>query len=388
MVRLEEQREVRGLTRAERAEVPVRGGRLGPVLWVVTLVVAVGLGVVFGRWTFVPPQLEAATDDAATVDVTEMTVGRSLPLAVSAAWEARPFGVGAASGVLTSVELADGDTVRAGDRLYSVDLRPVVAAVGEVPAFRDLTQGARGADVAQVQQLLIDAGFLTGSADGIFGPATTRAVRAWQGTLGVERDGVVRAGDVVFAVRLPARVKVAEEIAVGTRLAPGDVVLSVLDGVPEFVATIPQASSADPSLPIEVTFAGETVEAVVAGSRDDMSGNAIWTLTRVNGMSVCADRCEEVPLDQHDAVYPARQVLVPEVTGPGVPAAAVWFTAGAEPYVVLPDGTQVPVTIRGQGQGGVVLEGVEVGTTVVLPDETDGAAPAAPAASEPAAEGS
>lgn len=383
MVRLEEQRGVRGLIRADPAEVPGRRGRLGPVLWAVALVAAVGLGVVFGRWTFVPPQLQAATDDPATVDVTEMTVGRSVPLAVSAAWEARPFGVGAASGVLTSVEVADGETVGAGDRVYSVDMRPVVAAVGEVPAFRDLAQGARGADVAQVQQLLIDAGFMTGSGDGVFGPGTTRAVRAWQGSLGVDKDGVVRAGDVVFATRLPATVQVAEEIAVGARLGPGDVVLSVLDGAPEFVATIPTGSSADPSLAIEVTFDGETVEAVVAGSRNDMSGNTIWTLTRADGTAVCADQCDEVPLDQADAVYPARQVLIPEVTGPGVPAAAVWFTAGGDPYVVLTDGTEVPVTILGQGQGSVVLDGVETGTTVVLADETDAAAPAV---LEPAAE--
>lgn len=360
-----------------------RGRGLGAWLWALALVVAAGLGAVFGRWAFVPPGVEEATDAPATVDVAEMTVGRSLPLAVSAAWEARPFGVGAASGVLTSLEVADGDTVGVGDRVFSVELRPVVAAVGEVPAFRDLSQGARGADVAQVQQLLIDTGFVAGSADGVFGPATTRAVRAWQASLGLERDGVVRAGDVVFAARLPARVRVAEDVAVGTRVAPGDVVLSVLDGAPEFVATIPQASSADPSLPIEVTFAEEVVETVVAGSRNDMSGNTIWTLTRVDGTSVCADRCEQVPLDQNDAVYPARQVLVPEVTGPGVPAAAVWFTASGEPYVVLPDGTQVPVTILGQGQGGVVLDGVENGTTVVLADQTGTGQTPQPAAEGP-----
>ncbi len=370
------------MTTSGSPEVTARRRGPGPWLWALALVVAVGAGSLFGRWAFAPPQVMDATDAPATVDVAEMTVGRSLPLAVSAAWEARPFGVGGASGVLTSLDVADGDTVGVGDRVFSVELRPVVAAVGEVPAFRDLSQGARGADVAQVQQLLIDTGFLTGSADGVFGAATTRAVRAWQASLGLEKDGVVRAGDVVFAARLPARVRVAEDVAVGTRLAPGDVVLSVLDGAPEFVATIPQASSADPSLPIEVTFGEEIVATVVAGSRNDMSGNTIWTLTRVDGTSVCADRCEEVPLDQNDAVYPARQVLVPEVTGPGVPAAAVWFTAGGDPYVVLPDGTQVPVTILGQGQGGVVLDGVEIGTTVVLADQT-GQPTSAPAVGRP-----
>lgn len=345
--------------------------------WVVALVVALGLGALFGRWAFSAPQVDQGTDTPATVAVSEMTVGRSLPLAVSAHWTARPFGVGAASGVLTSLDVADGESVGAGDRMYTVDLRPVVAGVGEVPAFRDLSQGMRGVDVAQVQQLLVDTGFLDGPADGVFGPATTSAVRAWQSSLGVERDGVVRAGDIVFATRLPAIVRTADGVTVGQRLTPGDVVLSVLDGEPQFVATVPSGVSVDSSLPIEVTFDEETVEVVVAASRDDQSGNRTLTLTRADGMPVCADRCDQVPLDPSEAVFPARQVVVPEVTGPGVPAAAVWFTADGEPYVTLPDGTHVSVTILGQGQGGVVIDGVSPGTVVVLAGQTAEATPAA-----------
>lgn len=346
-----------------------RPRRLGVVTWAVALVLAAGLGALFGAWAFGTPSVDEATDSPATVVVAEMTVGQSLPLAVSAAWEARPLGVGAAEGVLTSVDVADGDTVHAGDRLFTVDLRPVVAAVGEVPAFRDLSQGARGADVAQLQQLLVDTGFLAGPVDGDFGSATTRAVRAWQRSLGMERDGIVRASDVLFAARLPARVRTVDEIGVGTRLAAGDVALSVLDGEPEFVATVPTGVDVDPTSPIEVAFGEETVAVTVAASRHDQSGNTILTLTRPDGTSVCGDRCDEVPLDQDAAVFPARQVVTPDVTGPGVPAAAVWFRADGDPYVVLSDGTEMAVTIVGQGQGGVVLDGVTPGTTVILADD-------------------
>ncbi len=372
-------------TRVESPEIVARRRRLGLLPWVLALVLAGGFGTLFGRWTFTPPPVDEATDVPATVRVAEMTVGRSLPVAVSAAWAARPFGVGAASGVLTSLDVSDGATVDVGDRVYTVDLRPVVAAVGSVPAFRDLSQGSHGADVTQLQQFLGDTGFLAGPADGIFGPDTTRAVRAWQGGLGIEKDGVVRAGDIVFAARLPARVQVADEVDIGARLVPGDVVLSVLDGDPEFVATIPSEVAVDSSRPIEVSFGDEVVETVVAGSRDDLSGHTIWTLTRADGTSVCADRCDEVPLDQRDAVYPARQVLVPEVTGPGVPAAAVWFTAEGDPYVVLPDGTPVSVTIVGQGQGTVVLDGVALDTTVVVAHQA-GQSPDEPT-SEPTSDG-
>ncbi len=340
--------------------------------WLLAVVAAAGLGVVFGRWAFVAPQVEATADVPATVRVAQLTVGRSLPVAVSAVWDARPFGVGAAVGVLTSLNVTDGSTVNAGDRLYTVDLRPAVAAVGEVPAFRDLSQGAKGADVAQLQKFLAGAGFLGGEADGDFDAATTAAVRAWQRSLGVEQDGVVRAGDIVFASTLPARVQVADGFGLGTRVADGDVVLSVLDGEPAFVATVPTGLTVDATLPIEVTLGGQTVTTVVAGSRDDQSGNRVMTLTREDGSSVCADRCDEVPLDPAEAVFDARQVVTPEVTGPGVPAAAVWFEASGEAYVVLPNRTKTPVTILGQGQGSVVLDGVEEGTVVVLADETTG----------------
>jgi peptidoglycan hydrolase-like protein with peptidoglycan-binding domain len=337
------------------------------VWWVLGLVVAGGLGVVFGRWAFVPPGVEEQAQAPATVTVSEMTVGTTVPLAVSAAWTVQPFGVGAASGTLTSLDVADGDLVEAGQTLYSVGLRPVVAAVGRVPAFRDLVQGDSGRDVEQVQQLLTDIGVYAGPVDGRFSYAMLRSVSAWHRSLGVAQDGVVHAADILFVAALPARVTVMEGMTVGTRVAEGDVVLSVLVGEPEFVATVQLAQSMDTSLPIEVTFDGETVSTVVAGSREDNNGTTVLTLRREDGTPVCGDRCDVVPLNRNDAVYPARQVVIPAVTGPGVPAAAVWLSASGEPYLVTPDGTQVPVTILGQGQGRVVLDGVDVGKVVVLP---------------------
>lgn len=361
--------ESQGVDRVGIPAPSVRRRHLGPWLWGAALLAAVGLGVVLGRWAFEPPPVAAGSSTPATVAVAQMTVGTSVPLAVSARWTVRPLGVGAASGVLTSIDVADGAAVQPGGRLYTVDLRPVVAAVGDIPAFRDLAQGARGADVTQLQRLLADGGFLGGHRDGVVDRATVAAVKAWQASLGVEQDGVVRAGDLLFAARLPARVELAQDVAVGKRLVPGDVVLSVLDGDPEFVATIPQAQDVDPTLPIEVTVEGEVVPAVVAGSRDDQSGNTLWSLTRADGSALCAARCDEVPLDPQQAVFPARQIVVPEVTGPGVPAAAVWFTADGEPYLVGTDGARLPVRILGRGQGAVVFEGVEPGTVVLLADE-------------------
>ena len=273
--------------------------------------------------------------------------------------------------------------VKAGDVLFTVDLRPVTAGVGTVPSFRDLAQGATGPDVGQLQQLLVDTGFFRGPVDGAFKDSTRLAVRAWQKSLGVTVDGVVRAGDVVYAANLPSRVEVADGMAVGARLAPGDVVLSVLDGAPQFTVSVLQGSALDPAKPIEVTFGDETVQAVVASSRDQ-NGYTAWTLTMADGSPLCADRCDQVPLDPNKAVYTARQVLTPEVTGPGVPAAAVWFNADGSAYLVAPDGTRLPVTILGEGQGGVVVDGVDIGAVVVLAGGATATAAGTPATGSPA----
>lgn len=49
----------------------------------------------------------------------------------------------------------------------------------------------RGDDVRRVQQALFDIGYNVGTPDGIFGPATDRALRAFQADQGLPADGVV-----------------------------------------------------------------------------------------------------------------------------------------------------------------------------------------------------
>lgn len=48
-----------------------------------------------------------------------------------------------------------------------------------------------GEQVRDLQEGLTVAGFLTGPADGVFGPATGRAVRAFQASVGLPEDGIV-----------------------------------------------------------------------------------------------------------------------------------------------------------------------------------------------------
>ncbi|MFC1706781.1 peptidoglycan-binding protein, partial [Planctomycetota bacterium] len=54
-----------------------------------------------------------------------------------------------------------------------------------------LRQGARGEQVQQLQEDLRKLGFLSGAADGAFGPQTKSAVVAFQKARGLAADGIV-----------------------------------------------------------------------------------------------------------------------------------------------------------------------------------------------------
>ncbi len=69
---------------------------------------------------------------------------------------------------------------------------PSSAAQTSAPAFtKAVRRGSTGSVVRLVQQRLIELGFLSGSADGKFGPATQRAALAFQRSAGLKVDGIV-----------------------------------------------------------------------------------------------------------------------------------------------------------------------------------------------------
>jgi peptidoglycan hydrolase-like protein with peptidoglycan-binding domain len=113
---------------------------------------------------------------------------------------------------------AQGTVVRRGDRLFSVDERPVVLLLGRVPSWRTLRVGAVGADVGQLDRNLEALGYGGFTVRNTFTPATRAAVRRWQRDIGARADGVVDLGEVVF---LPRAVRIDQHL-----LTPGDAVSS------------------------------------------------------------------------------------------------------------------------------------------------------------------
>ena len=94
-----------------------------------------------------------------------------------------------------------GDTIGRGDIVVEIDDRPVVALIGAVPIWRDLSVGDEGDDVVQLETNLAALGF---NADGdvriddTFTSATATMVEAWQEALGVDETGSVAQSDVVL----------------------------------------------------------------------------------------------------------------------------------------------------------------------------------------------
>ena len=112
----------------------------------------------------------------------------------------------------------EGAIIGQGDLLYTVDERPAVLVIGDVPAYRAMALGDEGGDVAALQMALVDLGYADADfvVDGVFDEETLVALLVWQAEISAHTDGVVNLGEVVF---------LAEPIRVGGVLVtPGDAI--------------------------------------------------------------------------------------------------------------------------------------------------------------------
>jgi hypothetical protein len=106
-----------------------------------------------------------------------------------------------ASGTYTELPVP-GQVISQGQVLYRVNDSPVVLLYGSTPAYRTLSAGATGTDVAELNADLVTLGYATAAqlspTSTSFGSATTTAVQKLQAALGVPQNGTLTLGQAVF----------------------------------------------------------------------------------------------------------------------------------------------------------------------------------------------
>jgi hypothetical protein len=110
---------------------------------------------------------------------------------------------------ISRLDVAAGGTISNGEKLAEIDGEPLFALAGRVPAWRDITPGESGPDVAELQKALASLGYYTGGdTPGFFGTTTQDAVSLYYEHLGYTppATGGVPLTDVIFLPSLPAKV--------------------------------------------------------------------------------------------------------------------------------------------------------------------------------------
>jgi peptidoglycan hydrolase-like protein with peptidoglycan-binding domain len=128
-------------------------------------------------------------------------------------------------GTYTSLPML-GHVIHQGQALYRVDDAPVVLLYGAAPAYRSLSPGASGPDVAELNADLVALGYAGATQlrpRSVFGSATATAVQKLQAALGMRRTGSLGLGQAVFE---PVAVRVTSvPVALGGIAQPGETVL-------------------------------------------------------------------------------------------------------------------------------------------------------------------
>jgi hypothetical protein len=180
----------------------------------VVLVAAVASGVVVATFGGGQPTsaAQASAVNTATVDRGTLSdmVSQFGILSYRARSDGSPYAViDRAGGTYTELPSA-GDKVECGGVLYRVDNHPVLLLCGRMPAYRSLSEGTRGTDVAALNANLVHLGYANRTqldpSSHDFSSATAAALKRLQSKLGEDQTGSLALGQAVF---LPESVRIA-----------------------------------------------------------------------------------------------------------------------------------------------------------------------------------
>jgi hypothetical protein len=265
-------------------------------------------------------------------------------------------------GTYTSLP-AVGQVISQGHALYRVNSSPVVLLYGSTPAYRTLSAGASGPDVAELNRDLVALRYTTRAqlhpGSGLFGSATTAAVEKLQAAVGIARTGTLPIGQAVFE---PVAVRVTSvSVQPGGSAQTGETVLqgtSTTRQVQVALDASQQTSMAvgnkvNITLPNNQTTPGvvssvATVASCPSGSGAGGSGSSSATA----GTDTCASG--------------STPTITVDVTPSDPRATGTWDQAPVQVGIttdIVPDALVVPVTaLLAQSGGGYAVEIAGAGT--------------------------
>ncbi len=291
------------------------------------------------------------------------TIGRTHSVVVQAEWPAVQSLRSSISGTITSI----GDLtkpLKPGDVLMTVNLRPVVIAVGSVPSFRTLAPGVTGEDVAQLSRLMRSVGIRRARETSTFDAGLSNDVKRWQKKLGLTTTGVVEAGDVVYAESLPAHIQLDKAAIKGAAIASGDTLANTLAGAPVFRVTLDEAQRDLTRIDSNVTIdwkQGTWKTKVSRASEED--GKLILDLQAIEGPTVCGDSCEAVPRSGVTDYVSTLEIVSP-TSGPTIPLSAIVTDPGGKKFVISRSGKRIEVKVIAATDGLAVIEGLAIGDKI------------------------
>ena len=274
-------------------------------------------------------------------------------------------------GTLTRLP-SEGQEVGRGESLYEVDgSSSAFLMYGRRPAWRAFEGGmSDGEDVRQLEENLAALGFDPGIVDDDFTDSTEAAVEAFQDARGIEEDGSLELGEVVF---LPERARVeSRKGATGMRLQPGQEILTTTSTKRVVTVQLPasrgtlvaRGDGVEVELPDGKTVRGRiTRVSRVANPPAEEGGEATIEVTIV--LRGRAGRgLDQAPVGVGIVQESRRNAL-------SVPVTALLALEGGETGVELPGGRVVKVEtgLFADGFAEVRGRGLREGTKVVIPDE-------------------
>lgn len=330
--------------------------------WAVALTAAVALAVL-GTTLVVRPYTKTIPIKPAvsTYVAKDGVLDGSASTTATVAFLKGPPAVAPVGGTITSEGIGDDGVVSAGQQIFTVDLRPVFAATGSVPAFRTMMLGDTGPDISQLRTLL---GLPAGQK---FDRSVAAGVRGWQIKNNMQATGVVNFGDVIFLPELPTRAYFAEGVVVGSQVNPGQVIVQTVQASPQI--SVPDSGGAlglKSGMTAAFGSGKSAVVGVLGAPQANGSSGLAYPVTTSEGKSPCDATCGAAFSITAPSQAPISVQTVPRTLGVLVPASAIAVRPDGSNALVGKNGVTLPVTVVLLANGLAIVKGIASGTTIQL----------------------